>query len=369
MKINQYIEASGVWAAPDRNFKTLMLDLNENHFLTDFLDDFIANEMNVLSLSTYPNYGPLMDALSEYCQVPTDHLLIANGADQAIDLLIRLLFTAGDRVVVPSPVFSFYYQTLDVNGIVTKVIEFGTVNRQFFFPFEKTLAALDDADGLILCNPNNPLGTEIDTLQLQALVQRCAARDIPVIVDEAYFEYLGRSCYDAMDTVEQLIVIRSFSKYFGLAGLRLGYILASPTIIRQLQKIRGPWDVNHLAVNAALYCLRNIDQLQQYHALLQKSKHALLAICAQAGIDAYDTKSNFILIRDQSGKLLSAFRSAGILVSDCSAYPHSAGIIRQMLRLAVPPMADVARVGAVIEESRLSIHYQALHHIEALATP
>lgn len=351
MKINQHIQASGVWAAPNRDLTALMLDLNENNFLTDFFADFLRHDMKVQLLSAYPNYGPLMDALAAYCKVPNDHLLISNGADQAIDMLIRLLFTAGDRVVVPSPLFSFYYQMLDVNGIDTQVIEFDAVNRQFIFPFEKTLAALDDANGLILCNPNNPLGTEIDPTQLQMLIQRCVALDIPVIVDEAYFEYLGSTCYEAEDAVEQLIVIRSFSKYFGLAGLRLGYVLASPSITRQLQKTRGPWDVNHIAVSAALYCLRNIDQIQQYHAGFHETKNALLAMCALAGVDAYDTKGNFILISDRSGKLLSEFCAAGILVSDCSAYSHSAGIMRHMLRLAVPPMADVAHVGAVIEAS------------------
>ena len=115
MKFHPHISCSGSWKAPERDLSSVLLDLNENQFLHRFLAGFIANELKPQDLFAYPNYRPLLNQLAQYCKVSTDSLLLTNGADQAIDLVIRLLFSPGDRVVVPSPVFSFYYQMLDVN--------------------------------------------------------------------------------------------------------------------------------------------------------------------------------------------------------------------------------------------------------------
>lgn len=348
MKINPHVQASGLWEAKDRDFSKVTLNLNENRFMDDFLSSFVAHQLDAKALHSYPNYGELLDALAAHCGATTASVLLTNGADQAIDLVMRLLFTPGDKVVVPSPIFSFYYQMAQINGVIVEPVYYKKEHEGFSFPIERTLAALNDAEGLVLCNPNNPLGASIDDAQLRQMIDCCIARDIPVVVDEAYYEFLGKTCYAGADTPAQVVVIRSFSKYFGLAGLRLGYVLAAPFVVRQLMKIRGPWDVNHVAVNAALYCLHNSSALRERQSLFADAKVALVGACRQAGFRVYPSDCNFILIEDHIGGLLAALRDAEILVSDCSHYPYSDGITERLLRIAMPSNREIDRVCSTI---------------------
>lgn len=342
MNVHEHILGSGLWKAPERDLTSVLLDLNENQFLQKFLTRFITTHLQPQDLFTYPNYQPLLRELAAYCKVPTQHLLLTNGADQAIDLLLRLLFSPGDRVVIPSPVFSFYYQMLDVNGITPVVVGFEKQAESFVLPVPAVLDALSTSQGLILCNPNNPLGKRLETEQLQVLVETCVRQDKPVIVDECYFEYLQQSCLDTFSGVRQLFVIRSFSKYFGLAGLRLGYVVTRPESVRELLKVRGPWDINHIAVKAALYCLRNQADLRRAHESLNQIKDEIIKICRANGIVAYGGDTNFLLLQDQDdGSLARAFAQNNIRISDCSRYPHSFGLLHNTLRVAVPAKSDL----------------------------
>ena len=342
MNVDERILGSGLWKAPERDFNSVLLDLNENQFLQPFLARFITTQLRPQDLFTYPNYQSLLSELAVYCKVPPQHLLLTNGADQAIDLLLRLLFTPGDRVVIPSPVFSFYYQMLDVNGITPVVVGFEKQAEHFALPLPAVLEALSTSQGLILCNPNNPLGGRLESEHLRVLVEACVSQDKPIIVDECYFEYLQQSCLDRFSGVEQLFVIRSFSKYFGLAGLRLGYVVTRPESVRELMKVRGPWDVNHIAVKAALYCLHHQDELRNAHENLNKIKEEIIRVCRAHGIVAYNSDTNFLLLQDQDdGRLARALAQNNIQVSDCSKYPHSFGLLHNMLRVAVPATSDL----------------------------
>ncbi|MGF6110077.1 pyridoxal phosphate-dependent aminotransferase [Pseudomonas frederiksbergensis] len=342
MKFHDHVTCSGLWKAPERDLSSVLLDLNENQFLHQFLAGFIANELKPQDLFAYPNYRPLLNELAQYCKISTDSLLLTNGADQAIDLVIRLLFSPGDRVVVPSPVFSFYYQMLDVNGVVPVIVGFEKQGEKFVLPTQAVLQSLQTSQGLILCNPNNPLGVRIDPEQMKVLVEACVRQDKPMIVDECYFEYLQQSCLDTFSAVRQLFVIRSFSKYFGLAGLRLGYVVTRPESIRELMKVRGPWDVNHVAVKAALFCLQNQQALQQAHDHLAQIKSEIIEVCRANSIVVYKSDTNFLLLQDEhDGRLANAFAQANIRVSNCSQYPHSFGLLHNMLRVAVPSSSDL----------------------------
>lgn len=353
MKINTYIQCSERWKTPERDFSSVLLDLNENQFLSTFLSHFLATELHASDVFTYPNYQPLVVELAKYCQVSCDSLLLTNGADQAIELVLRLLFSAGDRVILPSPTFSLYQQILSVNGIEPVRVAFMKQAQRFMLPVQAIIDALPTCDGLILCNPNNPLGTRIAPEQITLLVERCVTLDKPLIVDESYFEYLQWSCLPAMRTIRQLFVIRSFSKYFGLAGLRLGYVVTQPDSVRQLLKVRGPWDVNHVAVKAALYCLKNLAALDKAHQQLAHTKREVTQFCRANGIDVYESDTNFLLLQDQcDGRLADAFRQANIRVADCTQYMHSFGLLDHVLRVAVPAITELCRFkGAVLRGS------------------
>lgn len=352
MKLHPHILSAGQWKVPERDFSSVLLDLNENQFLEAFLDTFLARALRPRDLYTYPNYRQLLEALGEYCQVPRQCLLLTNGADQAIDLVIRLAFAPGARVVVPSPVFSFYYQMLDVNGVEPIVVPYERYGQSFHLPCDAVLEALPGSDGLILCNPNNPLGVQIEPGDLRRMIGRCVELDKPVIVDECYYEYMRHSCLEAFSGLEQVFVIRSFSKYFGLAGLRLGYVVAGTHAVRQLLKVRGPWDVNHAAVKAALYCLANLPALADAHRQQDQVRAQLIECCQGLGVSVTDTHANFMLIRDcDEQRLAKSLHKARIRFSDCSCYPHAGPLLRNVLRVAIPAQADLHKLTQALHDA------------------
>jgi len=352
VKLHPHTLAAGQWRAPERDFSSVLLDLNENQFLESFLDTFLTGALSPRDLYTYPNYRLLLDALADYCQVPRQHLLLTNGADQAIDLVVRLVFAPGARVVIPSPVFSFYYQMLDVNGVTSVVVPYERHGQSFRLPYDAVLDALPGSDGLILCNPNNPLGVQIEPGDLHRLINHCVGLNKPVIVDECYYEYLRHSCLPAFSGLEQVFVIRSFSKYFGLAGLRLGYVVAGAHAVRQLLKVRGPWDINHAAVKAALHCLSNLPALASAHGRQDHVRTQLIECCQGLGVGVIDTHANFVLLDDcHEQRLTKALHRAGIRFADCSGYPHAGALLANVLRVAIPGSADLHTLIQALHEA------------------
>lgn len=337
INVNPYVKNAGSWKAAQRDMNSTLLDLNENQFLQEFHALFLREGFNERRISIYPNYDPLLNALGEYCATAPENILITNGADQAIDLVIRVIFPAGSRVVIPSPVFSFYYQMLDINGVVAVPLAYVRRGTSFSLPIKEIFSTIDASDGLILCNPNNPLGAIIPAEELNTLISYCAAQCKPIVVDECYYEYLKSTSFDKHFNTKYLVIIRSFSKYFGLAGLRLGYVLAATELIKDLLKVRGPWDVNHIAVEAAIYCLSNIEKITQAHDGSVNAKVELVKFLNEQKIEVIETYTNFLLIKDTADfRIEKSLRQSGIRVTNCSDHPHNFGLLSGFLRVAIP---------------------------------
>jgi histidinol-phosphate aminotransferase len=268
-------------------------------------------------------------------------------------MLLNLFFHNGDEVIVPAPTFFVYFSLLGLIGASPKVIVHKDEQDRFSFPFEATLSAITaSSKGLLLCNPNNPLGASIPEEQMIALVEKAHAFGIPVIVDEAYFEFSGSTAARLLDTYGNLIILRSFSKSFGLAGLRLGYVLAHRNIIDELVKLRLPWAVNHFAVHAGLVALKHQKHFKEKIAETVATKELLMNFLEGKGIRCYRSDTNFIIAKFPASKhLVEALKRRGLLVSDVSHYPYSEDLFTDALRITVPSLADFPRVQHVFEES------------------
>ncbi|HEX8344139.1 MAG TPA: histidinol-phosphate transaminase [Actinoplanes sp.] len=334
------------WKTPVGRSKKIRLDLNENGApLDESLRELLRSSDNFL-VGGYPEYDGLLDRLAGYTGWTTPYLTLTNGADQAIDLVLRLLFGKGDTVVVPSPVFSYYYHVLELASVEMITPLHRRAGAEFTFPLDETLDSLPGAAGLVLCHPNNPLGGAIPPPALEALIERTASLGIPCIVDEAYFEYCGSTVAPLLDEHPHLIVIRSFSKFFGLAGLRLGYVLAARSISADLLKMRGPWDVNHTAVQAAELCLHRRAAFFEVADRMQTSKAELVEHLRGHDIAVIDTSTNFLLLPSGAdGGLREHLGRFDILASDLTGYPGSGDLLDGMVRVGVP---DVSEMPALI---------------------
>ncbi len=339
------VSDSKQWIPPSARKDYIKLDLNENYGLFDknFLNKF--KKFDNFTLSSYPEYENLLKALSEYTKQPTKNITLTNGADQGIELILRLFFDKTDRVVMPSPVFSIYDHILSILNVKVFHISYKDKNEYFDFPFEKTFAVLEKSNGLILCNPNNPLGSSIKEEELSVLIKETNRLNIPCLIDEAYFEFYGETSANMIKKYKNVVIIRTFSKAFGLAGLRLGYILADKEIVKQILKLRGPWDVNHFAVFAGEAALGDKKYFSDKMKSFLKTKDSLKIFLQKNNIQVYGTGTNFLIIKIKDDKkLIKQLKQKGILVTGLADYPFSSTLLKNAVRVTIPSNTKDLRI-------------------------
>ena len=255
--------SSGVALTP------IKLDANENPYGPSprVLQAISESE----ALHTYPDaeQRTLRAALAEYAGLATENIIVGNGSDEVLDMIIRLLLEPGDRVLSCIPTFGMYKFLTDVAG--GQVIELERT-PDYGIDLDAIKAAIDERTKLIfLASPNNPTGNSVPRERVIALLEM----GIYVVIDEAYFEFAGHTVADLVNDYENLMVARTFSKWAGLAGVRIGYALVSAEVCAYLNQIKQPYNVSVFAQIAALeslrdreYLMRNVETLVQERARL-----------------------------------------------------------------------------------------------------
>jgi len=292
------------------------LDANENPFET--------------GLNRYPD--PLAAAvkkeLSDLKAVPEDQIMLGNGSDEVIDLLFRIFCEPGqDEVITLPPTYGMYKVSADINNVA--VVEVPLLSS-FLPDVERILGAVTERTKLLwLCTPNNPSGNDFPQASMERLI-----RDFPgiVVIDEAYVDFAGRDSYISwLERFPNLVVMQTFSKAWGLAGIRLGMAFASAEIIRLLNAVKPPYNVNRLTQQAALDALRQKAQQQQevrtilgQRALVQQYLASLEFVQR-----IYPSSANFILAKvDDPRATYQYLMERGIIVRDRSRQPGCEGCLR-----------------------------------------
>ena len=296
IKVRETISKMGSYSPPLNNRNPeeyLLMDFNEPPL--PLPNKSIEKIVSLLKskIHTYPVYQEFLKDLSNYVGVDTDKLLITNGSDQAADIIFRCILESGNEVKMVQPGFQMFSQ---VAGILGCKIDGPQFNSDFTFPHEKLKSSIDENTRLIVViNPNNPTGTSVSIYQIEDLLK--SFPDIPLLIDEAYYEFTGKTSVSLIKRFPNLIVIRTFSKALGLPGLRLGYVVANADFITHLKKIRGPYDVNIVAVAAATQQLRHPENWQSVvKHLLQESKPALVKFFDKNKVKYYANEANFLLV-------------------------------------------------------------------------
>ena len=348
--VRNSITKSKVLSLPTGRKDFIRLDLNESYGIID--NRFIKELKNIdrFTLSSYPEYDMLYKKLSKYTKQPLKNICLYNGSDQAIVSISSLLLRKGDNVVVPTPTFFVYNHFIKILELKPKEIIYKLKGGKFVFPFEETISSLNqNTKALFLCNPNNPLGVVIPNNQLLTLIQKAAKLSIPIIIDEAYYEYYGESASKYIKKYKNVIILRTFSKPFGLAGLRLGYVLADQKIIENLKKIKLPWNVSHFTVKAGILALENLDyfknKISEYKNIKIRFKKELERVADKV----YDSQTNFLLCKFSNAKRVHAkLKKHGILTNLIKDYPASGKLLRNTIRMTVPSKKDYRKVISVL---------------------
>ncbi|MBI5254551.1 histidinol-phosphate aminotransferase family protein, partial [Candidatus Falkowbacteria bacterium] len=285
-----------------RAFGGLLLNFNER--TTPFGDcviDALKKLANENKIQVYPEYDRAEKTIAQYVGVKSENIMLTNGSNQGIDIIFRAFTKAEDRVIIPSPSFTMFYQCAEMVGNKILMPQYDE-NQRMSFPMEEILRMVAQKPKLIvICNPNNPTGTLITIDKIEKILQK--AENSIVYVDEAYYEFSRTTAVSLLSKYKNLVITRTFSKAFGLAALRIGYIIANSKIIQEMKKIRGPYDINMPAVYGAAAVLKNRDKLKIYvREVMQKSKPMLEKFFTANNTVYYPSGANFILFRPNNSK-------------------------------------------------------------------
>ncbi len=288
----------------DFNERTLPVSQPVQHALIDYIQSG--------RLQMYPAYGDIVDKIAAYAGVKPEQAMITNGSDQGIELIIRSACREGDEAIIPGKGFAFYSQCARVENLTILEPQY---QFETGFPFEAVLAAISPRTRVIcLASPNNPSGTPISREQIIAIAQ--AAPHSAILVDECYYEYVQQTVADLVDELPNLVVTRTFSKTWGIPSLRLGYILSNAANIKALLNVRGPYDVNQLAVVAIRAALEQPEFVHTYvQEVMTQSKPLLEQYLNGKGIRFWPSVSNYLwTFPAQPQAVADALQAAGILV-------------------------------------------------------
>lgn len=297
---NSTVQAMSSYALPTAarraEFNGTLLDFNERTTaLPAALTAELTAQLQKMPWQVYPeDCSNAQTALAQYCGVAPEQLLLTNGSDQAIDLIFRTFSQPRATVVIPKPSFTMFWQATDL--LEQKVLS-PQYRADLSFPLPEVLALSGEKPQLVvLCTPNNPTGTSLSVAEIEQVVQ--AFPDSMVYVDEAYVEFSGVTAVPLLARYPNLVISRTFSKAFGLASLRIGYILASTEHIAELNKVRKPYDVNAVAYIAVAAALKYKDLAQAYTAeVMQRAKPFIEHFFADNGIAFFSSAANFLLFK------------------------------------------------------------------------
>ncbi len=290
----------------------IKLDANENPYGCSPRVTAALAEYSSLSVYPDPEQTEIRRQIQEYTGVNAAQIVASSGSDQLIDLTMRLFVGPGDEVIncVPSFALFQFFMALN-NGTLVEVLR----DEDFAVDIKKVKAAITDKTKMILlATPNNPTGTITPRRDIVALLET----GIPVFVDEAYYEFGGETVVDLMGDYPNLMILRTFSKWAGLAGLRIGYGLFPPEIADYLMRIKEPYCVNGAAMIAVRESFKDIDYLMKTVQMIIAEREKLFEELARfTWLKPFPSKANFIycaVLKGKAGDLQQKLQSKGILV-------------------------------------------------------
>jgi histidinol-phosphate aminotransferase len=298
----------------------------------------------------YPAYAQAVAAVAGYLNTSVEQVTLTNGLDEGIMALAVATLRAGPgqrafEAIVPEPAFEiFRFDTAVAGGTLVQVMP----TPDFSFPLQDVVAAITPQTRVVfLTNPNNPTGVAMPLEAIQTVAAAVPPGAI-VFVDEAYAEFAGTSFIPQLPSFPNVVVGRTFSKAFGLAGLRIGCLVGAPDTMDPIRRAVPVYSVNVAAAAAVVAALQDLDHLQRYLHEVAESKALLYAACERLGLTYVKSRSNFVLVGagDRADALVRGAFDRGIYIRDRSSEPGCAGRIR----IVAGMVEHTRRCIAVMEE-------------------
>lgn len=284
-----------------RTFDGILLDFNEAvHPISPAVKKALADFVEEDKFHIYPEYDGFKELLAEYAQCNREELVITDGSDRAIDLIFRTFSTKGDEAIIPDPSFAMLFQSSELSN---NTIISPNYSKNGEFPMEEVLKTINPKTKIVvICNPNNPTGTLIQKEEIEKVAKKALEHNALVLVDEAYYEFSGVTAVPLMKKYDNIIITRTFSKAFGITATRIGYAIAAKELVAEMEKVKGPYDVNMFALTAATASLKDKNSMKIYvQEVIEISKPKLEKFLEEKEINYIPSGANFILLKIKNG--------------------------------------------------------------------
>ncbi len=322
----------------------LRLDFNEN---TVGCSPRVLERLRQLGpeqLARYPERGPVEGAVAGILGVAGEELLLTNGVDEAIHLLCETYLELGDEALIVVPTYSMYRIYMMAAG--AKAISV-PADENFVFPVDVLCSRVTPRTRLIaIANPNNPTGSVVGSEDLLRIAR--SASDAAVLVDEAYFEFYGQSMLGIRKECPNLFVARTFSKAYGLAGLRMGALLGDAEQMQSVRRVSSPYNVNAVALACLPEALRDQAYIEHYVGEVRESRARLEEALERMGIQFWASQANFVLARvGAAASFVEHMKRRGILVRNRSGDYGCEGCVR----ITLGPRVHADRLLTALQET------------------
>lgn len=252
----------------------------------------------ISQLEIYPDgyAATIRKKVADFINIDEEQLIFGNGSDEVVQIICRTFLEPGANTVMATPTFPQYRHNALIEGAEVREVPLVDGHHDL----EEMLNQVDENTRVLwICTPNNPTGVHIDQTTLQSVIDRCPDH-VLIVIDEAYYEYLeAEDAFDSLHALKDhsnLMVLRTFSKAYGLAGLRIGYGVGHPEVINVLEPSREPFNTSTVAQAAAILALDDQEFIETSVEENRKNKQAFMDFCDQNGISYFDSQANFVLV-------------------------------------------------------------------------
>ena len=302
----------------------------------------LAEAMFQASIERYPDSESteLKACLSGQLGLAPENILAGSGTTEIIRLAALAYFGPGDQILIPQPVYGDYELACNLTGAAVSKI-WSSSDVSFNWDVEKLVGVLKSQPhkGVFLCNPVNPTGQYLSRVDVDKIL--LAAPETLVVLDEAYIAFTHES-WSSLELIEHpnLLILRSMTKDYALAGLRLGYALAHKSIIQSLNNVKSPWNVSSVAQQAGIYALNCQGYLDYCRLRIKEARDFLVQGLREAGLEPLPSRTHFFLVAVKNSKeLRQSLLKRGILVRDCTSFGLSG-----YLRLSTRSIEDCGKL-------------------------
>lgn len=273
--------------------RDVKIDSNENNYGPSSKVIEALRNCDYKNISFYPFYGELSQKIADYQNVQIDNIKVTNGADEALQAIVQTYLEKDEALLTLDISFAMPEIYTEIQGGRVIKVPF---EKQWEFPTDNFIKNLSNPEVKIvyLASPNNPTGNVIKECDLAKILEN--SRNKVVIIDETYANYSGLTYKDFVKVYDNLFVVKSFSKDFALAGMRLGYIISNSANIENLKKVVSPFSVNSFAMRAGIAALSDVEYFKNVRSLIVKSRAELKTFFESLGAFVYESEANFLLV-------------------------------------------------------------------------